>query len=202
MILREKIRDRVTRLWWFVLLQGLLVLGLGVYFVISPGATLTIVSVLLGGYWFIQGVLALIGMFSRDPEAPRGLLLAEGIVGLLAGLFVIMHRQFMPATLGLILAAIALLMGIANLAQGVKGAGARAIVIGVINIVFGIILLGHPLVAASLVPVILGVCGMIGGIVAVFLTLRIRKAVKRRNVAARNEHAQQERGVAPDGIKV
>jgi len=176
--IRARVRERLAKIWWFVLLRGILMLILGLFFVTSPGSTLATLSLLLGIYWFVQGIFSILGIFIKASDVPWGWLLFEGIIGILAGIFVINNRMFVPTTLVIILAIQALMMGIINLVQGFQGDGSRAIILGSINILFGIILFGHPLVAASILPVIFGILAMVGGIVLIALTLRIRGAVK------------------------
>jgi uncharacterized membrane protein HdeD (DUF308 family) len=151
---------------------------LGLFFVTSPDSTLATLSLFLGAYWFVQGIVSITGIFVRASGIHWGWLLLDGIIGILAGIFVMNHRMFIPTTLVIVLAIQALMMGIINLVQGFKGDGARAVILGSINILFGIILLGHPLVAAPLLPITFGIFAIAGGIVLIALTLRIRGAVK------------------------
>jgi len=176
--MRNEIRERLAKIWWFVLLRGILMLLLGLFFVTSPDSTLATLSLFLGAYWFVQGIVSITGIFVRASGIHWGWLLLDGIIGILAGIFVMNHRMFIPTTLVIVLAIQALMMGIINLVQGFKGDGARAVILGSINILFGIILLGHPLVAAPLLPITFGIFAIAGGIVLIALTLRIRGAVK------------------------
>lgn len=173
--IRERVSKKLAKIWWFVLLRGVLLLLLGLFFVTSPGSTLATLSLLLGAYWFIQGIFSILGIFVKVSDVPWGWLLFEGILGIMAGIFVMNHRMFVPATLVIILAIQALMMGIGNLVQGFQGDGTRAVILGSINILFAIILFGHPLVAASALPVIFGIFAIIGGIALIALTLRIKK---------------------------
>lgn len=176
--IRARIREKLEKIWWFVLLRGILMLLLGLFFVTSPAATLAALSLLLGGYWLIQGICSIVGIFVKASDVSSGWLLVDGIIGILAGILVMNHRLFVPTTLVIILAIQALLMGVVNLVQGFRGDGARAIILGSLNIVFGILLFGHPMLAASWLPIILGILAIIGGIVLIALTLRVRRAVR------------------------
>ena len=176
--IRARIRETLKKIWWFVLLRGILMLLLGLFFVTSPAATLATLSLLLGGYWFIQGISSIVGIFIKASDIAWGWLLLDGIIGILAGIFVMNHRMFVPSTLVIILAIQALLMGAVNLVQGFRGDGARAIILGTLNILFGLLLFGHPLLAASLLPILFGILAIIGGTVLIVLTLRVRGAVQ------------------------
>lgn len=178
----NEVREGLAKIWWLVLLRGILVLLLGVLLVTAPGLALAALVLFLGAYWFVHGIFSIIGIFVGASGTHWGWLLLEGIIGILAGIFVLNHPLLsailIPTTLVIVLGIQGLIMGIINLVQGFKGDGARAVILGIINILFGIILLGRPLVAASLLPIIIGVFGIAGGIVLIVLSFRIRGAVK------------------------
>ena len=176
------IREGLSKIWWLVLLRGILVLLFGLLLVTAPGLALAALVLFLGAYWFVHGIFSIIGIFVGASGTHWGWLLIEGIIGILAGLFVMNHPLFsaifIPTTLVIVLAIQGIIMGIIDLVEGFKGDGARAVVLGIINILFGIILLGRPLAAAFVLPIVIGIFGIAGGIVLIVLSLRIRGAVK------------------------
>jgi len=176
------IREGISKIWWLVLLRGILVLLFGLFLVTAPGLALAALVLFLGAYWFVHGIFSIIGIFVGASGIHWGWLLLDGIIGILAGIFVVNHPLLsailIPTTLVIVLAIQGIIMGVINLVQGFKGDGARAVILGIINILFGIILLGRPLVAASVVPIIIGVFAIAGGIVLIILAFRIRQAVK------------------------
>ena len=180
--MKNAIREGLAKIWWLVLLRGILVLLLGLLLVTAPGSTLAALALFVGAYWFVHGIFSIIGIFLGASGIHWGWSLLEGIIGILAGLFVVNHPLFsgmlVPTTLVIVLAIQGIIMGIINLVQGFKGDGARAVILGIINILFGIILLGRPLMAAYLLPILFGIFAIAGGIVLIVLSLRIRGAVK------------------------
>lgn len=182
--IRARIRATLTRIWWLILLRGVWMLLLGLFLVLSPAATLAALSLFLGAYWFVQGLCAIAGLFVKASDTFWGWLLLDGVFGVLAGILVMNHRMFVPATLVVLLAIQAFLMGAVDLVQGFRGDGARAILLGGLNILFGILLLGHPLAAASFLSEVLGVFAILGGIALITLTLRARGTVRKCLVPA------------------
>jgi uncharacterized membrane protein HdeD (DUF308 family) len=182
MIMKNPTGEGFSKIWWLVLLRGILVFVLGLLFLTEPGMTLAVLVVFLGAYWFVHGIFSIIGIFVGASGRHWGWLLLDGIIGILAGIFVMNHPLFsailIPTTLVVVLAIQGIIMGLINLVRGFKGDGARAVVLGIINLLFGVILLGRPLVAATLLPFIFGVFGMSGGILLVILSFRIRRAAK------------------------
>ncbi len=77
-------------IWWVFLLQGFAGIIIGLMLITEPGATLVALMTVLGFYWLITGVLALVQVFV-DRATPWIWSLLAGLVGILAGLFVLRH---------------------------------------------------------------------------------------------------------------
>jgi uncharacterized membrane protein HdeD (DUF308 family) len=77
-------------IWWVFLLQGFAGIIIGLMLITEPGATLVALTTVLGFYWLITGVLALVQVFV-DRATPWIWSLLAGLVGILAGLFVLRH---------------------------------------------------------------------------------------------------------------
>ena len=64
---------RFASLWWLVMLFGVAVLGVGVFFVASPHETLSTFTVIAGIFLLVDGVLAVIASIFGRGEG-RGML--------------------------------------------------------------------------------------------------------------------------------
>src|SRR5215831_7401041 len=84
------LRPQQSSIWWIFLLQGIAGIILRLMLIPAPGATLLVIVTFLGFYWLITGVLALVRVFV-DRSIPWIWSLLTGIVGILAGLFVLRH---------------------------------------------------------------------------------------------------------------
>jgi uncharacterized membrane protein HdeD (DUF308 family) len=164
-------------IWWLFLLQGIMAVILGLMFLTAPGATLVALATFLGFYWLITGILALVRVFV-DRSVPWIWSLLVGIVGILAGLFVLHHPLLaaitVPTALVIILGVQGLIMGVLDVIAGLKGGGFGSIALGVINILVGLLLLGSPLAAALAVPLVFGVLLVIQGVALVIWAFRVK----------------------------
>ena len=79
---------RFASLWWLVMLFGVAVLGVGVFFVASPHETLSTFTVIAGIFLLVDGVLAIIASIFGRGEG-RGLLATIGVLSAIAGLVLI-----------------------------------------------------------------------------------------------------------------
>jgi uncharacterized membrane protein HdeD (DUF308 family) len=143
----------------------------------EPGATVVALATLLGFYWLIMGVLALVQVFV-DHATPRIWSLLTGIVGILAGLFVLRHPLFaaltVPTLLVIILGVQGLAIGACEIVGGLKGGGIGSIVLGTINGLVGLLLLSSPVVATLAVPAVFGVLLLIQGLGLIILAFSVR----------------------------
>jgi uncharacterized membrane protein HdeD (DUF308 family) len=164
-------------IWWVFLLQGFAGIIIGLMLITEPGATLVALTTVLGFYWLITGVLALVQVFV-DRATPWIWSLLAGLVGILAGLFVLRHPLVaaltVPTVLVIILGIQGLVIGAVQIIGGFKGGGIGPFILGAINVLVGILLLGSPVAAALAVPLVFGVLLLIQGAGLMILAFRIR----------------------------
>jgi uncharacterized membrane protein HdeD (DUF308 family) len=164
-------------IWWVFLLQGFAGIIIGLMLITEPGATLVALTTVLGFYWLITGVLALVQVFV-DRATPWIWSLLAGLVGILAGLFVLRHPLVaaltVPTVLVIILGIQGLVIGAVQIIGGFKGGGIGPFILGAINVLIGILLLGSPVAAALAVPLVFGVLLLIQGAGLMILAFRVR----------------------------
>jgi uncharacterized membrane protein HdeD (DUF308 family) len=161
------LRD-VTRLWWLVALFGVVVAGVGIFFVVSPHETLSTFTVIAGIFLLIDGVLALLASIFSKGEG-RGLVAIIGIVSVLAGLLLI-KRPF--DTLVVFVLIIGIWFVIAGIARAVTAFGEREgrggnLAVAALDLVAGIVILAWPDLGLSTFAVILGIVLILRGILLI-----------------------------------
>jgi uncharacterized membrane protein HdeD (DUF308 family) len=164
-------------IWWLFLLQGVAGIILGLMFITDPGATTIVTVTFLGFYWLIMGVLALVRMFV-DRSLPWIWSLLTGIVGILAGVFVLRHPLLaaiaVPTTIVIVLGIQGLIMGVLEIVGAFKGGGIGGFILGVIYALVGLLLLGSPLSAALAVPLVFGILLLVQGAASIVLAFRAK----------------------------
>src|SRR5712671_4578774 len=155
-----------SSIWWVFLLQGFAGIILGLMLVTQPGATIVALTTFLGFYWLITGLLGLVQVFV-DRSTPWIWSLLGGIVGILAGLFVLRHPLVaaltVPTLIIIILGVQGLIMGVLEIISGFKGGGIGSFILGAISLLIGVLLLSSPVAAALAVPFVFGVLLLIEG---------------------------------------
>lgn len=183
---RESLRE-IASLWWVFLLRGVLMVAVGGYALLTPGLTLQAYAWVLGLFVLVDGALAIVAGLLGWVES-RWWALARGVLGVLAGLFVVAH----PALVGVVLATtLAILLAVQSIVGGVLEILAAIrerkridgewwlVLGGLLSIVFGVILLSAPILAGALLVRVLGVFAMIAGVMLIVAAFRLRSFGKR-----------------------
>lgn len=170
--------QRISSNWWLILLQGIAVLMLGIFLLISPGMTSLVLVSFIGVYWLVSGMFSIIGIFTGDSQMHWIWSLLIGILGILAGLAVLRHPLYstvlVPTVLVVILGIDGLIMGVMYLIRGFQGDGLGNILLGILNVLIGLFLAFNPLAGALALPFVLGIFGIVGGIALMVVAFRVK----------------------------
>jgi uncharacterized membrane protein HdeD (DUF308 family) len=76
----------LSRVWWLYVVRGVLAVLFGILALVLPTAALIALVFVFGFYVGLSGVVSLLAAFSREAEvdAPRWLLVLQGLAGILA----------------------------------------------------------------------------------------------------------------------
>ena len=143
----------VSSLWWLPVLFGVVTLGVGVFFVVSPHETLSTFTVIADIFLLVDGVLAIFGSIFGKGDG-RGLLALIGVLSAIAGL-VLIKKPFDS------LVAFTLIVGIWFVVTGVvrfvvalgspEGRGGN-ILTAIFDFIAGIVILAWPDLGLSTSP--------------------------------------------------
>jgi uncharacterized membrane protein HdeD (DUF308 family) len=164
-----------TRVWWLLVLFGIVAIGVGVFFVASPHETLKVFTVIAGIFLLVDGVLAILtSIFGRGEG--RGMLALVGALSVIAGL-VLIEKPFGALRVFVLIFGIWLVVeGIVRFAAAVGTPEGRVgnILIALVDIIAGILILSWPSIGLATIAVIIGIVLILRGIlfIATGWTLR------------------------------
>jgi uncharacterized membrane protein HdeD (DUF308 family) len=136
-----------VRPWWLLLVNGVLAFVIGGILLWSPVKTkvntyMLLVSV-LGFYWLFRGIFEIVHLYVD--HSAWGWKLFMGIVGILAGSYILMYPVasgvILPKTFVLVLGIWGLIEGVILLIMAFNGGGWGAGILGGLAILFGIALM-------------------------------------------------------------
>lgn len=155
--------------WWLILIEGIALIILGLLFLTNPASTTLVFIQVLGIYWLIKGILAIVSIFIDSSQWGWKLLI--GILGILAGIIILQHPLWSPLVVGstliIILGIQGLIIGVVEIIQAFQGAGWGSAILGVLSVIIGIWLLFNIGAATLALPWAIGVLAIIGGIIAI-----------------------------------
>jgi uncharacterized membrane protein HdeD (DUF308 family) len=166
--------------WWVLLIQGIIALILGIFFLTSPGMTLLVLITFLGAYWFVSGIFTLFS--AAGDEANRGMKILLGILGIILGLAILaypFYSAFIVPFIFIIMVGVwALVIGGIHLYQGLTGGGWGVGLIGLLSVIFAFLILFNPYLATLALPFVLGIFGIIFGFAAIIGAFMVRSQQK------------------------
>jgi len=169
----------LARNWWALVLRGVLALIFGAFLLFDPGLALSSLVLVFGIYLLVDGAFAVVAAIRAAAHHERwGLLLLEGICGIVLGL-VALGAPLFAVTVWITLMAIwAIITGALMLAAAFRlhsGHGNWLMGLGgVASLVWGVLLFAAPLLGAVVLTIWLGAYAVVFGIAMIALGLRLR----------------------------
>lgn len=169
------------RLWWLVLISGLLSVLVGVLALAVPGATLLFLGLLFGVSLMITGVSSIAVGLTGDGSAGRQTLsVLLGFAAVLAGIFCFVRPGAGIIAVVLSVSFWFMLVGVGDLVAAFQEKQHRIWrgLLGVIAIVAGVVLVVDPVIGLSTVALLAGIGFLLRGGAEIGFALQLRKAQK------------------------
>jgi uncharacterized membrane protein HdeD (DUF308 family) len=164
--------------WWALLLRGIAAVLFGLAALFWPGLTLVVLIVFFGAYALVDGVFAIVAGI-RGSEGSRWLLLAEGVLGVLAGLVAFFWPGMTAMVLLFLISAWAIFTGLLKVVMAI--AFRRRIenewlmgLSGVLSVLFGVVLAVWPGAGLLSLVWLVGIYALIFGVALIVLGFRAR----------------------------
>ncbi|MFA5400249.1 MAG: DUF308 domain-containing protein [Dehalococcoidia bacterium] len=173
--------ETMVKRWWLISLRGLIALVLGiVLLVLDPLTAAELLILFIGIYALLDGIFALIvGIINKPPHRDRAWLITEGIIGILAGIAILIAPLLAGVIIIYFIAFWALLTGILELvfsiAQWKYIPGAWMILVtGIISVLLGGLILANVVAGTVLLVVIMAVYLVIFGLLLMLLGFSLK----------------------------
>ena len=166
----------ITTLWWVFVLFGVVTLGVGVFFVVSPHETLSTFTVIAGIFLLIDGVLAIFASILNKGDG-RGLLALVGVLSAIAGLVLIKKPFDTLVVFTLIFGVWFVVAGIVRFVSAFASPEGRGgnIVTAILDLIAGIVILSWPDLGLSTLAVIIGIVLILRGLFFIVSGWQLRK---------------------------
>jgi uncharacterized membrane protein HdeD (DUF308 family) len=166
--------------WWALALRGAIAILFGLAALLRPGIALGALILLIGAYFLVDGVFAIVGVFRGTRSGtPRWLLLLEGAVSILAGIIAFVYPGLTAIALLYLVAAWAIITGIAEIATAIRLRheirGEWALILGgILSVLFGVLLAVLPGVGILSLIWLIGVYAIAFGVLLLITAFQVR----------------------------
>ncbi len=172
--------------WGLLLIEGIVILVLGLALFLAPAMTLfVLVQILAIYYWLVTGILSIASIFVDSRMWFLKLLV--GLLGIAAGIIVNQHPMWsallVPSALTLILGVIGIGIGVLHLVRVFRGAAGipwGAAALGVLNLGLGILILMMPLLTTLTLIYAIATLKVLMGILTIVAAFMTRSAQKKQ----------------------
>lgn len=170
--------------WWALVIRGLAAIAFGVLTFARPSISLLTLVFLWGAYAIVDGLFAVVLSIRGARLLPGwGWLLAEGLLGIGAGVVTFLWPGITGLVLLFVIATWAVLTGIAEIATAirlrryVRGEWMLAVT-GVLSVAFGVLLAVNPGPGALAVTWLIGGYAIVFGALLVGLGVRLHRFIR------------------------
>ena len=159
----------LARNWWALELRGVIAIVFGIIAFLTPAAALATLVLVFGIYVAVDGLFAIVaGLRAAARHERGGLLLAEGVLGLLIGAVAVGAPAAFIAAAVWVLAAWSIVTGALMLGSAVRMHGGHGRwllgLAGIVSLIWGVLLIAHPFAGAVVLTLWLGIYAILFGI--------------------------------------
>ena len=154
----------LTSLWWLLLLFGVVALGVGIFFVVSPDETLSTFTAIAGIFVLVDGLMAIVASIFGSGDG-RGLLALIGVLSAIAGLILIKKPFETLVVFTLIVGVWFVVAGIVRVVSAFASREARRgnLFIALLDLTAGAVILAWPDLGLKTLAVIIGIVLIVRG---------------------------------------
>jgi uncharacterized membrane protein HdeD (DUF308 family) len=158
------------------LLGGLTAAIFGIILLVFDEQALSLMIVLLGLWWLVQGAFMLFSVFIDSEDMWWKLIV--GVLGLVAGLIVLANPgnavDFLGGAFVIFLGIIGVLIGVSAIFGSFRGAGIGALVFGIVSAAIGLLFIFNASMSFTLLVTIIAILLIVDGVAGVYLAIRYK----------------------------
>ena len=179
----EALQKAVGRSWWLILLFGVVAVLFGVMAVVNPVGAGASITWAIGILAIAEGVVGLIGLFSKDAPASKGWMFLYAAISLIFGVMAVLNPLSMAEAMVWVAAVWFVFFGVMRVVFAIRVRKEidnewLLILSGLLGVVLGGGMLVAPAAGLIVGVIWIGVGALIYGVLQIIAALRIRKLMK------------------------
>jgi uncharacterized membrane protein HdeD (DUF308 family) len=178
-------RLEAPRTWWSFALRGVLAIVAGMLLVVHPIPSVMIMSLALGAWIFVDGVVALVSAWTQDDR--RWTTAPIGAIGIVMGYLLLTRTGTTSILLFVLIAVWALARGAAEVGVAARmrtgEPGRRSLAfLGIVSVLFGMLIIAAPFSGLVLVVSWIGVYAFIYGAIDLVRAVEVHRDTSRPSI--------------------
>lgn len=171
----------IMKIWWFLVLKGLLLLLVGLLFVFKPEEAVKGLSFYLGLFLLAAGIIGLVSIPKNVEKGFRLLAYLAPAVALTSGIVLIFFAEFalivfaLAAGIWIFNDGIEQLRRVSDVSKMDKGIGRWMIFMGILSLLLAVMIFLEPMRLVNLITVFFGIVLIISGAFSTILGFRLRQ---------------------------
>jgi uncharacterized membrane protein HdeD (DUF308 family) len=179
--IQRRVSDKLGDIWWAFMLRGVFAAVLGIFALIWPTPTFTILTSMIGLYCLADGLSGLMGALRASD---RGAYLLQAVVSLVVGGVLLFWPNASARTLLMVFGGWALFTGVSNILAARRANVADAdrglmTTMGGAVAIAGVVLLIWPGTGVVAISWIIALAALMLAALLIFLALRLKRLKKR-----------------------
>src|SRR5438874_7561893 len=167
-------RPSGEKLWYLLVLTGLISLGVGAVVRAHPSRSLTTLCVIVGIYLLVAGVVVIARTVSDQERGAGGMLL--GILALIAGVVVIRHPSQSLVAVSLAIGLFFLVDGALDLARAIIGPRRLLHLLrGGLLLAAGVVIVSSPHITVKTLAILTGIALCLNGVIQIIEGFMLRE---------------------------
>jgi uncharacterized membrane protein HdeD (DUF308 family) len=167
--------DRSLRLWWVIVLRGVLFILLGIYMICSPGSSYAALGFLFGLLILVTGIAELLRVVNDHDRGARAWHMFLGLVDVIVGIVLVTHVLASADILRIVVGIYFVFRGISLLSYShFRGRSWPLILGGIITALFGLFIIFNVVFGAVTIVIFTAIAFIITGAFNVWLGMHMR----------------------------
>jgi len=180
----KKLGKLVKTAWWMLLLRGIAFLILGLLFLWRPLETTSLLIWIWGLYLLVDGVFSTVFAIKHHAKLKKwGLLLLQGLLGIIVGLVALFKPVFFTAiaelTILLLIGVALIVLGVLQILATIEFKSWSMFIGAVVLILLGILYFAQPVFSAMIFIYLVGGLMVIGGLACLWYAFQLERIARR-----------------------
>lgn len=175
-----EVMTELKKVWWVLLLLGVVSIGVGIALIAWPGQTLAVVTILFGSLMLVSGVVRFVQALFDPGSDHRWLLVFSAILSVVLGIVIVRNPGAVIWLIVLLTGILWIIGGMVDLFRGVADEdqpdrGVR-VVFGALSAFFGVVILLWPAPTVLVFAFFAGAYSVFFGVLEIVAAFQLRKA--------------------------